>query len=596
MAKKTQARALFLLLLSLLLFLTLLKTSEAHRGGIAVYVRGADNLAALCATREFAYVNIGFLDVFGNGQTPTLSLSTQHCNATTNGCTIITNQIRHCQRMGIKVMLSIGGIVGDYSLASKADAKNVSLYLWNNYLGGCSPNRPFGAAVLDGIDFYIKQSFEQYWDDLARYLQGFSKPGKKKKVYLSAAPGCAYPDSSLGKALKTGLFDFVWVLYYSYFDLNFSCMYLGGNNTSNLLNSWALWTKSVKARKFFLGLVVVPRPPSTEVIPGGFIPVDVLTNQRNSSPVLIEIKRDKNMASKTQAATPPLFLFLSLLFIALVLKTTAAHCGGIAIYWGQDGREGNLTALCDTGRFAYVNIAFLNVFGNGSTPSINLAGHCNPATNGCTIFSDQIRYCKKKGIKVLLSLGGAIGNYSLVSQADAKNVSLYLWNNFLGGKSSTRPLGKAKLDGIDFDIEQSSANWNYLARYLNRYNKFKKKVYLSAAPQCPYPDAHLGNALETGLFDYVWVQFYNNPSCEYLNSNTTDLLTSWANWTESVKAKLIFMGLPAAPGSGFIPANVLTSQVLPKIKKAKKYGGVMLWNKYLDDQNGYSTAILSSVV
>ncbi|XP_058183688.1 hevamine-A-like [Rhododendron vialii] len=292
MAKKTQARTVFLLLLSLLLFPTLLKTTEARRGGIGVYVIGVEDLTAVCATGRFAYVNIAFLDIFGNGQTPSLAQPNQ-CNTTTNGCTIITNQIRHCQRKGIKVMLSIGGNVGDYSLSSKADAKNVSLYLWNNYLGGFSPNRPFGAAVLDGIDFYIKQSFDLYWDDLARYLHGFSKCGKKK-VYLSAAPGCGYPDSSLGKALKTGLFDFVWVLYYTTLDLNFSCMYLGGNNTSNLLNSWALWTKSVKARKFFLGLVVVPRPPDTEVIPGGFIPVDVLTNQ-----VLPVVKKSRKYGGVT---------------------------------------------------------------------------------------------------------------------------------------------------------------------------------------------------------------------------------------------------------------------------------------------------------
>ncbi|KAI8540438.1 hypothetical protein RHMOL_Rhmol09G0264300 [Rhododendron molle] len=294
MAKETQARTLFLLL-SLLLFPTLLKTTEARRGGIAVFVgqdgyfsSGVGNLTAVCATGRFAYVNIAFLDVFGNGQTPSLGLPTQHCNTTTNGCTIITNQIRHCQRKGIKVMLSIGGIVGDYPLASKADAKNVSLYLWNNYLGGFSPNRPFGAAVLDGIDFYIEQSSPPYWDDLARYLHCFSKLGKKK-VYLSAAPGCAYPDLVLGQALKTGLFDFVWVLYYSNVNLNPSCAYLGGNNTTNLLNSWAVWTKSVKARKFFLGLVALPRPPVTEVIPGGFIPIDMLTSQ-----VLPVIKKLRN--------------------------------------------------------------------------------------------------------------------------------------------------------------------------------------------------------------------------------------------------------------------------------------------------------------
>ncbi|XP_058183485.1 hevamine-A-like [Rhododendron vialii] len=304
MAKKTQARALVLLLLSLLLFLTLLETTEARRGrharhthharrthhahrthrtrrgGIAVYW-GQDgnfngnegNLTALCATGRFTYVNIAFLDVFGNGQTPQLGLATQHCNPATNGCTIFSGQIRYCQRKRIKVMLSIGGLVGDYTLASKADAKNVSLYLWNNYLGGWSSNRPFGAAVLDGIDFYIEQGSPLYWDDLARYLHSYSKRGKKK-VYLSAAPRCVYPDFLLGNALKTGFFDFVWIQYYDN-----ACEYVGGNTTTDLLNSWAVWTKSVKARMFFVGLVALPRPPDTDVIPSGFIPVDVLTSQ-----------------------------------------------------------------------------------------------------------------------------------------------------------------------------------------------------------------------------------------------------------------------------------------------------------------------------
>ncbi|KAH7839979.1 hypothetical protein Vadar_010934 [Vaccinium darrowii] len=274
------------------------------------------------------------------------------------------------------------------------------------------------------------------------------------------------------------------------------------------------------------------------------------------------------MATKTQAT--PLFLLLSLLLI--LLKTTVAHRGGIAIYWGQNVSEGNLTALCDTGRFAYVNIAFLDVFGNGQTPLINLDGHCNPATNGCTIFSEQIRHCQKKHIKVMLSLGGLVGNYFLTSKADAKNVSRYLWNNLLSGKSSNRPLGDAVLDGIDFYIEQgSSLYWDDLARYLHHFSRKK---------------------------------FYNNP-CQ---SNTTSLLNSWAIWVKSVKARLFFVGLvalPLPPGpnagtdvtpSGFIPANVLESQVLPVVKSSKKYGGVMLWNAFWDVQDGYSTTILSSVV
>ncbi|MCI77189.1 hevamine-A-like, partial [Trifolium medium] len=77
-----------------------------------------------------------------------------------------------------------------------------------------------------------------------------------------------------------------------------------------------------------------------------------------------------------------------------------------------------------------------------------------------------------------------------------KQVATYLWNNFLGGQSSSRPLGPAVLDGIDFDIEGgTNLYWDDLARYLKGYNK---NVYLTAAPQCPFPDAWIGNALKTG--------------------------------------------------------------------------------------------------
>ncbi|XP_022764342.1 hevamine-A-like [Durio zibethinus] len=290
-------------------------------------------------------------------------------------------------------------------------------------------------------------------------------------------------------------------------------------------------------------------------------------------------------------------VFFLLLFLAIIFETS--HAGGIAIYWGQNGNEGTLTATCATGRYTYVNIAFLYKFGNGQSPEINLAGHCNPASNGCTGVSNDIRSCQSQGIKVMLSIGGGAGSYSLASQADAKNVADYLWNNFLGGQSSSRPLGDAVLDGIDFDIELGSTQyWDDLALYLSAYSNQGRKVYLTAAPQCPFPDSFLGTALNTGLFDYVRIQFYNNPPCQYTSGNTNNLVNSWNQWTSSIKAGNIFLGLPAAPaaaGSGYIPPNVLTSQILPVIRSSAKYGGVMLWSKFYDDQNGYSASIVNSV-
>ncbi|XP_042481714.1 hevamine-A-like [Macadamia integrifolia] len=295
-----------------------------------------------------------------------------------------------------------------------------------------------------------------------------------------------------------------------------------------------------------------------------------------------------------------LSFLLSFLVLTLLVDGSLA-AGGITIYWGQNGNEGTLNETCATGNYSYVNIAFLYKFGGDQTPAFNLAGHCNPDTGGCTIFSSQITHCQSLGLKVMLSIGGGVGNYTLTSNQDAKDVANYLWNNFLGGNvsSSTRPLGEAVLDGIDFDIEMGPTGyWDKLATYLSQYSKKGKKVYLTAAPQCPYPDKYLGTALNTGLFDYVWVQFYNNNPCEYTSGNVTNLLNSWNTWATKVPAGKIFLGLPAsshAAGSGYIPADVLTSQVLPVIRVYSKYGGVMLWSRYYDLNSGYSSSIKSSV-
>ncbi|KAI6707727.1 hypothetical protein NL676_010689 [Syzygium grande] len=120
------------------------------------------------------------------------------------------------------------------------------------------------------------------------------------------------------------------------------------------------------------------------------------------------------------------------------------------------------------------------------TPVTNLIGHCNPSSRGCTSLSFEIRSCQASGVKVMLSIGGGVGSYYLTSAEDARQVATYLWDKFLGGSSSSRPLGDAVFDGIDFDIEGGTNQlWDDLARYLSAYNSGGKKVCLTAAPQCP---------------------------------------------------------------------------------------------------------------
>ncbi|KAK1565253.1 hypothetical protein Q3G72_022558 [Acer saccharum] len=334
-------------------------------------------------------------------------------------------------------------------------------------------SRPLGDAVLDGIDFDIEGGSNQHWDELARALSEFSQ---QKKVYLSAAPQCPFPDAWLGGALA--------LAYSITFGSNFTI-----NPVANILETLYKLAES-------------------------------------------------NMSTELYS---PAILFLVL--IALVSKSNA---GGIVVYWGQDEREGTLTDTCNSGKYQIVNIAFLSTFGNRQTPRINLASHCDSASNGCQKLSKGIKNCQNKGVKVMLSIGGGDGSYSLSSADDARSVADYLWNNFLGGQSNLRPLGDAVLDGIDFDIEKGEPHYAALARRLSEHSQGGKKVYLTAAPQCPFPDQWLNGALSTGLFDYVWVQFYNNPPCEYISSNPNKFKNSWNQWTSSIKAEKFYVGLPAS--------------------------------------------------
>ncbi|GLJ20982.1 hypothetical protein SUGI_0383500 [Cryptomeria japonica] len=144
--------------------------------------------------------------------------------------------------------------------------------------------------------------------------------------------------------------------------------------------------------------------------------------------------------------------------VALLWSRASASVGNISIYWGQNSNEASLANTCASGNFEIVMLAFLNKFGDGQTSVLNLAGHCDPPLGGCKSLSADIQSCQSRGIKVFLSLGGAVGNHTITSAKDAENVASYLWDNFLGGQSDSRPIGDAILDGIDFDIQNMIAH------------------------------------------------------------------------------------------------------------------------------------------
>nr|XP_048326805.1 acidic endochitinase-like [Ziziphus jujuba var. spinosa] len=298
-------------------------------------------------------------------------------------------------------------------------------------------------------------------------------------------------------------------------------------------------------------------------------------------------------------------LIVACLMLSSALIQISEADGGIATYWGQyaDDTEGTLAEACATNLYSYINIAEITQFGGDRVPELNLADHCEPS---CTHIGRQITTCQSNGVKVLVSAGGAAGNYTLESAEDAEKVAWQLWNYYLGGSDPdvTRPLGDAVLDGIDFAFNGvSTEHDDDLVRSLKAiFNQQETKTYyLSASPQCVIPDYYLKDVIATGLLDFVWVHFYNNDYCDYTVKDGVDnLLNSWDQWNKNLTgSEKLFLGVPASEDAvysgGYIEPHTLINEVLPEIKETTRYGGVMVWNRYYDVKSNYSYEILPYV-
>ncbi|KAI8074193.1 glycoside hydrolase superfamily [Gongronella butleri] len=195
----------------------------------------------------------------------------------------------------------------------------------------------------------------------------------------------------------------------------------------------------------------------------------------------------------------------------------------------------------------------------------------------------EIQACQKKGKTVLLSMGGASGSYGLATPKDGALWATKMWNTFGNGKSKTRPFGKATVDGFDLDIEAGSPDG--YAAFVNTMRKYYQKdasrrYYISGAPQCPFPDASLGKALDNAWFDYVWIQFYNNYCNLKGGQFNYDVWEKWAKTKSKNKKVQLFIGVPSsasAAGSGYAPIKTLKKTVA-KMKKSPSFGGFMHWD------------------
>lgn len=198
----------------------------------------------------------------------------------------------------------------------------------------------------------------------------------------------------------------------------------------------------------------------------------------------------------------------------------------------------------------------------------------------------------------MLSVGGATYTEGGFGSSEAASLAAEtVWAMFgpVQPESTVRrPFGKAVVDGFDFDFESSTSNMAPFASALRSKMDIAtaaggKPYYLSAAPQCPYPDVADNDMLAGAVsFDFVMVQFYNNycglPSFMAGSSTQNSFnFESWDNWAKTVSKNSdvrVLLGIPGsstAAGSGYTTGSSLAS-IIMFAKQFSSFGGIMMWD------------------
>jgi len=292
------------------------------------------------------------------------------------------------------------------------------------------------------------------------------------------------------------------------------------------------------------------------------------------------------------------------------------------IYWGQNGYgsthpdpstwEPSLAEIAKKGAYDILVLSFLNMYFDPRNPDrlpgLNFSYHCGEPFPGyvsllnCPEMTEGIKACQAGGMKILLGMGGAAGIYLFESDEQARSFAHTIWKMFLEGDPGDlpRPFGDAILDGVNLDIE--AGGYNHHSAFVAELKKIidenaERSHLITAAPQCPYPDAHLGPGAGSALgdhpelFDHVYVQFYNNYCSwsEGAPNSFRSSLKTWTDWaSKTASGPRIFVGLPAAskaaPAGGYVPRDELEGLV-ETVREFDNVGGFMLWDASFDNNN-----------
>ncbi|KAF2009434.1 glycoside hydrolase family 18 protein [Aaosphaeria arxii CBS 175.79] len=295
----------------------------------------------------------------------------------------------------------------------------------------------------------------------------------------------------------------------------------------------------------------------------------------------------------------------------------------IAIYWGQNSAgtqqtQQRLSTYCNNPDVDVIILSFLLRFsGTGGQPVLNFANQ----GDRCTLFAGtelfrcpeieaDIQTCQSQSKTILLSLGGdAYTEGGFTSAAAATEGANKIWAMFgpvQSGSTVPRPFGSAILDGFDFDFEANVSNMAVFGNRLRTlFSSVSKKFYLTAAPQCPFPDWYNKDIIDNVPLDFLNVQFYNNgcgassyvPGQEQQWNFNFDQWDTWAKSASKNPNVKVLLGVPANTGAG--RGYLTPSALAPVIQYSSKYSsfaGVMMWDASQAWQNpGFISNVKSTL-
>ncbi|KAM3485100.1 hypothetical protein MY8738_001568 [Beauveria namnaoensis] len=317
---------------------------------------------------------------------------------------------------------------------------------------------------------------------------------------------------------------------------------------------------------------------------------------------------------------------VSKLFTALAAAGVAAaagtNVGKFNAYWGQSGPpDESLRQRCDEGA-DYISLSFVTsspeMNPDTGYPGINFAAHCwaevfevngkkSKLYKNCNTIKDDLQYCRKKGIKMLLAIGGEwnqnTADYRVTTERNGREFADFLWGAFGPYNSSwkgPRPFDKSDnersaIDGFDFDLELPKENGKHFDNkpwiaMIDQFRQLSKDIFITGAPQCPTADEwfSMKEMIQEAQFDALFIQFYNNPGCDLKNANF-----NYKKWediiarSEKSKNAKLFVGIPSsekAASSGYIAPEDLEKIICP-IAKKPSFGGISIWDMFRGSEN-----------